>query len=101
MYEIADKYDVDVLKILARDKFNRSYIKYWDHELFLPAFEYVLTSTPDEDQGLREILCKTVVSHAMLLEQRSVQELLGNHPGFAFSVIKRQAAELGRLKKSS
>ncbi|KAF1940086.1 hypothetical protein EJ02DRAFT_504376 [Clathrospora elynae] len=85
MYEITDKYNLRGLKMPTREKFT---------------LEHAFMSTPDEDQGLREILYEIVVSHVVLLEQTSVEELMGSHTGFAFSVIKRQAAELARLKSS-
>jgi hypothetical protein len=82
MYGVADKYDIPGLKMLAREKFCRSCMLYWDHDLFPEAFEQALSSTPDEDQGLREIFCGTIMAHAALLDQAAIEETMGRHTVF-------------------
>jgi hypothetical protein len=94
MYEVADKYYIAGLKMLAREKFSRSCTLYWDHDLFPAAFEHALSSTPDEDQGLREILCETIMAHAAILEQPAIEETMGRHTAFTYQVLKRHAAKL-------
>jgi hypothetical protein len=94
MYEVADKYGIAGLKMLAREKFRRSCMLYWDHDLFPAAFEHALSSTPDEDQGLREILCETIMAHAALLEQTAIEKTMGRHTAFTYQVLKRHAAKL-------
>ena len=98
MYEIADKYDVSGLKILSREKFSRSCIKYWDHGVFPIAFEYALSSTPDKDQGLREVLCRTIVAHTTLLDQATTERILSEHSTFAYQLTRQLAAKLEGLR---
>lgn len=98
MYEIADKYDISGLKMLAREKFRRSCVQYWDNEVFVPAFEYALSTTPDEDQGLRETLIEVVVRHRAVLDQAGISDIMGQDTEFAFNVMQRQVKELDRLR---
>jgi len=94
MYEIADKYDVSGLKILSREKFSRLCIKYWDHHLFPIAVEYALSSTPDQDQGLREVLYRTIVAHTTLLDEAAIEKIFAEHSTFAYQVTRQLAAKL-------
>jgi len=99
MYELADKYDIPGLKLLSGEKFSQSCIRYWDNDVFPTALEYALSPTPEEDQGLRDVLCSTIVAHATLLEDQHIEEIIGHHGVFAYQLIKKQAAEVRRLKK--
>jgi hypothetical protein len=99
LYEVADKYDITGLKMLAREKFRRSCVIYWDHDSFPAALEYALSSTPDEDQGLKEIISETILAHASLLEEGAIEEIISEHKGFMYQVLKRHSAEVNRLKK--
>jgi hypothetical protein len=98
MYEIADKYDIAGLKLLSRAKFDRLCPWSWNHELFPPALSHALSSTPDEDQGLREILCQVIADHPVLLDNPAVEKPMSEHGAFAFQVLKRQATELQGLR---
>lgn len=63
MYEIVDKYDVNGLKDLARTKFSSLCALLWNGDVFAEAAEHALSSTPDSDDGLRKVLCQTIISH--------------------------------------
>lgn len=99
VYEIADKYDVTGLKLLAKDKFSRSCEAFWDTEHFATAAEHALTTTPDSDIGLRQALCKTLVNHIELLDKPTIAALLSKHTGFAYGVLRQLAVEYGYLDK--
>jgi hypothetical protein len=96
MYEIGDKYDIAALKNLAREKFERACRKYWKDEQFSTAAAYALNTTPDNDESLRDILCKTITIHRELLDCSTIEALLNEHAQFAFAVVKRLAADLDR-----
>jgi hypothetical protein len=98
LYEIADKYEVSGLKGLAAEKFARACKKYYNHEEFVVAAEHALTTTPDSDEGLREIILETMVSNFEIFEDMGVKALVSRHTDFAFELVKRQAAEIARLK---
>ncbi|KAI4640059.1 hypothetical protein J4E93_008859 [Alternaria ventricosa] len=98
IYEIADKYDVTGLKLLAKEKFSRSCEAFWDTEHLATAAEHALTTTPDSDAGLRQALCKTLVQHIELLEKPPIAALLSKHAGFAYGVLRQLAGTYERLK---
>jgi hypothetical protein len=98
MYEIADKYDIAGLAVLSRAKFDRLCAWFWYHELFPSALSHALSSTPDENQGLREILCQTIVNNPILFDQPTTEKLMSEHTAFAYQVMKRQATELEGLR---
>ncbi|EFQ90193.1 hypothetical protein PTT_13283 [Pyrenophora teres f. teres 0-1] len=94
MYQTGNEYDVPGLKMLSREKFSRLCVKYWDHELFPTACDYVLSSTPNEDQGLRKVLRETIIAHTTLLKNAAIEKVLGKHITFAYEVTKRLADKL-------
>lgn len=98
MYELADKYDVTGLRYLAQEKFSRSCAAFWDTEQFAIAAEHALISTPESDTGLRKVLCQTIRSHIKLLNVPSIVTLLHKHPDLMYSVLRKQAEELGGLE---
>jgi hypothetical protein len=89
MYEIGDKYDVDGLKELAREKFAWACNLYWDSEYFAPATYYAFSTTPDEDTGLREVVSETLFDHMDLLDKPEVEAVLNEFNGLAVGLLKR------------
>jgi hypothetical protein len=98
MYEIVDKYLVVGLKDLARAKFDRACAKYWDDELFAPAAHHVLSTTPEYDKGLRDVVSRVISEHIVLLNKPSVEALLEEFKGLAFQVLKLRGTQLGWIK---
>lgn len=98
MYEIADKYDVNGLKDLARTNFSALCAIFWDKDVFAQAAEHALSSTPDSDDGLREVIRQIIISHIELLNKSDIAELLSKHTDFVFSVLRRVAEEKAGLK---
>ncbi|KAF1831388.1 hypothetical protein BDW02DRAFT_56675 [Decorospora gaudefroyi] len=90
MYEIADKYDVDGLKELAREKFTWACSVYWDSQHFATAAHHAYSTTPDEDKGLREIVSKTLFEHMDLIDKPEVDALLNKFNGLAVGLLKMQ-----------
>ena len=60
MYEIGDKYDVVGLKALSTRKFHRDCQYFWGDSAFPIAAGYALSTTTEEDKGLRNIVGKTI-----------------------------------------
>ncbi|KAH6864950.1 hypothetical protein BKA58DRAFT_431522 [Alternaria rosae] len=98
IYEIADKYDVNGLKDLARTKFSSLCALLWNGDVFAQAAEHALSSTPDSDDVLREVLCQTIISHIELLNKSDVAELLSKHTDFLFNALRLVAEEKAGLK---
>ena len=72
MYAIADKYRIDALKDLARDKFSRILDAGWDITDFLEVIETVYTTTPASDRGLRDRLAPVLLEHKDELHDNEV-----------------------------
>ena len=91
MYAIGDKYDVAGLKELARTKFSPVCMSLWNEEGFAQVVEHVLSTTPDSDVGLRDMISKTMVSHVELLNKPAVAKALNKHTSFMFKVLRHIA----------
>ena len=98
MYEIADKYDVTGLRYLVQEKFSRSCEAFWKTKEFAMAAEHALTTTPDSDIGLRQVLYQTMTTHIELLNEPAIITLLHKYPGSAYGVLRCQAEKFGRLE---
>ena len=63
LYAIADKYDIEDLKSLAKSKFQSSISGRWPIRYFPALIQGILKSTPPRDWGLREIITPICVEH--------------------------------------
>jgi hypothetical protein len=89
MYEIADKYQVLGLKGLVMEKFRRSSCRFWNDPYFVVAARHALSTTPDEDTGLRDIVVKTIAEHiSTLIVKKDVDALLTEFNGLAYRLLK-------------
>jgi hypothetical protein len=87
MYEIADKYDVPGLKELSRDKFDKACGAFWTCEQFGIAAEYVYTTTPDEDEGLRKCVRDTLAAHHEIMKRPSIEIFLQKRPELMYELL--------------
>jgi hypothetical protein len=94
MYEIGDKYDVPALKNLAREKLERACKKYWADAQFPIAAAHTLSTTPESDNGLRNVLCTMITEHCELLKNGAIEALLIDYPRFTFAVVEMFAAKV-------
>ncbi|KAH8634417.1 hypothetical protein IG631_09817 [Alternaria alternata] len=101
MYAIGDKYDVAGLKELARTNFCMISNKAWKDEAFAEVADHVLSSTPDSDAGLRDVLCEMIGPHVELLNKPAFADLLNKHTKFMFQVLRRVCEVKGGLKRSA
>lgn len=99
MYEVGDKYDVTGLKELAREKFLRACVEYWDDDRFAAAANYAFTTTPEDDRGLRDVVSNIISQHMDLLEKSAVEALLTEFNGLALGLLKARAKDLGWIQK--
>ncbi|KAH7163338.1 hypothetical protein B0J13DRAFT_669926 [Dactylonectria estremocensis] len=61
IYVMADKYDVPLLRLLARDRFYRAAELLWeDAECFPDVVDELYRLTPETDTAMREIVCRLV-----------------------------------------
>ena len=77
VYAIADKYDIQPLKELAKNRFETSAEKNWAHKDFSDTVKEIFESTPTSDRGLRDIAIRIVASHAdVLIQKDEFRELI-------------------------
>jgi hypothetical protein len=98
MYEIGDKYDVNGLKELSREKYLRSCAKFWDSEEFAAAAHYAMSTTPEGDKGLRDIISNTISQHMQMLNKAAIETLLTEFNELAVGLLKMRAKDLGWIK---
>ncbi|KAK5093979.1 hypothetical protein LTS08_008763 [Lithohypha guttulata] len=88
MYALADKYEIDDLKALAKQKFEEAVVQDWDSQAFAYAAELVFSTTPNSDRGLRTVVTKTINTHRELVNYEEVQRLLDSGNGMAWALIQ-------------
>ncbi|KAL6167145.1 hypothetical protein ACJQWK_06591 [Exserohilum turcicum] len=94
MYEIADKYNVVGLKDLVIEKFSRACEQFWYDTYFAIAAHRAYSTTPDNDRGLRDIVCKTIAQNmGALIKKPSVEALLTEFKGLARDLLKLKIDE--------
>ena len=77
LYAMADKYDIQDLKSLAKSKFQSSISNRWPIPFFPALVQEILHSTPHNDRGLREIITPICAEHVTELLSR---ETLVSYP---------------------
>ncbi|EMD86655.1 hypothetical protein COCC4DRAFT_33157 [Bipolaris maydis ATCC 48331] len=94
VYSIADKYDVPALKSIAREKFKESVKTCWNMDDFPHAIAEVYSSTPPNDQGLRDLIVEVACERITeLLQKQGFRDVLGEAVGFASDLVKLQASK--------
>ena len=67
IYSLADKYEILVLKGLAKTKFELVARADWNTIEYPLSIEIIYESTPSSDRGLRDIVTKLTVEHSIVL----------------------------------
>ncbi|CAN9175220.1 unnamed protein product [Alternaria alternata] len=89
------------LKELARTNFCMISNKAWKDEAFTEVADHVLSSTPDSDAGLRDVLCEMIGLYVELLNKPAFADLLNKHTKFMFKVLRRVCEAKAGLKRST
>jgi hypothetical protein len=87
LYSIADKYDVPGLKYLVKEKFSRACVAFGQKEDFIAAAQHAFTTTPDDDDGLRQIVRNTLAVNKKILKRSDVQAFLEARPVLMYHVL--------------
>jgi hypothetical protein len=91
VYSLAEKYMINGLKTVAKQKFADEVDKFWDREDFLQAAEIAYTGTPDDDRGLRAYVVDAFTQHNRDFFQSnkaaSVKEVFNRIDNLAFDVV--------------
>jgi hypothetical protein len=100
MYEAADKYDVVGLKDLATEKFKYGCTVFWDDDAFPAAAHPTLSTTMEEDKGLRDVVSSTIADRIeVLVNKAEIQALMSEHTGLAFDIVHKGVDRRGWGKK--
>ncbi|OAL00979.1 hypothetical protein IQ06DRAFT_304687 [Phaeosphaeriaceae sp. SRC1lsM3a] len=97
LYEIGDKYQISGLKELSKFKFELACAKFWDDQVFAEAANHAFATTPEDDKGLRRIVCKTISEHMGLLKKKDVAALMTEYNDLAFGLLMEKAEKCGWL----
>ncbi|KAH8728872.1 hypothetical protein GQ44DRAFT_737104 [Phaeosphaeriaceae sp. PMI808] len=93
MYEIGERYDVQGLKELAKEKFRIACDEFWSTSDFPQAAHHAFSSTIADDTGLRTIVCQILANHMELIEKEEVAALLTEFNGLAYGLLKEKVAQ--------
>ena len=89
VYSIADKYDIEGLKALAKLSFEAISFAAWDCEDFPAVVDKVFDTTPESDLGLRDVVSVICAKHIdELLVHQSWIDLLSHNGAVGLSIFK-------------
>lgn len=95
VYSIADKYGILILKVRAKEKFDKAVNTCWDMDDFAHAITEVYSSTPSMDRGLRDAVTKVAHKHiSTLLKEDDFLGVLEEIGGFAADVTQLMAQDV-------
>ncbi|OQE01729.1 hypothetical protein PENVUL_c041G04759, partial [Penicillium vulpinum] len=88
VYSIADKFEVEYLKIQAKLTFVTLAQEHWNSDNFLTAAFEAYTTTPRLDRGLRDVVVAVCQKHRRYLREKSAFErLIEETPGLATDLV--------------
>lgn len=91
IYIIADKYDIDPLKIMAASRYQKALGFGWDDSAFLRTVELIYDNTVESDRLLRDVVARYINDHlAALLKQKEFIELMKEHGELALDIVTLQ-----------
>ena len=98
VYAMAEKFDIPPLKLLSREKFS-NHARGWPISNFAGIVHEVLTSTPQSDRGLRDIVRDIITVHVTEIttasrkagEHHQLLEVLGGEGEFSVDVLRETA----------
>ncbi len=99
MYEISDKYNVEGLKDLAKEKFNRACKHFWNSPSFAVAANDALSTTIEDDMGLRDIVIASICDHIELVSDPAISVLLTQFNGIALGILQAKVKQQGWAKE--
>jgi hypothetical protein len=91
IYIVADKYDVQPLKVLAKTKYESILATAWNTKQFVESLEMIYDGLPEmsEPDMLRDLAIKTAATHAKeLMDREEFMTLFQERGDFATDVFK-------------
>lgn len=95
MYALGEKYVVEGLKTLAKEKFARACGFHWNTKHFATAVECVFEETVESDVGLRDVVIRTVSEHINVLNRPEMAVMLHRYGDLAVGLLKSKAPMIG------
>lgn len=88
VYAIADRYEVEYLKVQSKLNFANLVHEHWNSNRFLIAIRSAYLSTPSPDRGLRDVIVAICQEKRMeLCKMQGLEELLEEIPSFASDLV--------------
>jgi hypothetical protein len=88
MYALADFYQVEELKELAKNKFIGAVELGWKSDQLGAALHTIFTTTPSTDRGLRDVAVSILRNHIEVVDLPSVSSVLREIPDLAFEALR-------------
>jgi len=91
IYVVAEKYDVQPLKVLAKTKYESILATAWNTKEFVESLELIYDGLPEmsEPDSLRDLAIKTAAAHAKaLMDREDFMDLCKERGDFATDVFK-------------
>ncbi|KAL8920631.1 MAG: hypothetical protein Q9208_006113 [Pyrenodesmia sp. 3 TL-2023] len=103
VYALAEKYDIQPLKDLAKEKFELRSATPWEDDDLVAVTELVHNVTPATDRGLRDLTVRHCSEHidrsdGRFLQSSKLEELCTKDGALAFNVLKRHHARKAKLE---
>lgn len=98
VYAVADKYNLSTLKETTRDKFRESMDLTFSGTEFFEALDIAFTTTPEEDDGLRDLIATRLAQEEELYCMHELlKHALQTTPGLAWRVMCRSYPYCGNI----
>ena len=88
VYALAEKYGIEGLKTLAKQKFEVTAADHWCETEFLESAEEAYTSTVESDRGLRDVVLQSFRQRPELASRPDVQKTVQYVPSLAFDLYR-------------
>ncbi|KAL8671910.1 MAG: hypothetical protein Q9168_003603 [Polycauliona sp. 1 TL-2023] len=90
VYALADKYDMPLLKLLAKEKFQTHAADQWTTDDIISIMPIIYSTTPDSDRGLRQIMlnvCLRSTTTNRLMAIEPFQAMLKRDSSMCFDIL--------------
>ena len=103
VYALAEKYDISVLKELAKSKFQQCNIA-CDYSGYREIIDAAFKSTPDTDSGLRDVVIRECANNVeMCIKEEGMAPMMREHGSLGLGIlqqaVKKHKSELEKQKR--
>ncbi|KAA8642915.1 BTB/POZ domain-containing protein [Aspergillus tanneri] len=94
VYIAADKFGIEPLKTLARDRLANWMRRNWNEEVFAQVVRDVLQSSPPHEKEFRDIVIGVIIDNIQIVKQERVMALVGEFGFLGSAVVKELVQHL-------